>query len=101
MACIVRLKLARVAQRVERRWGVPLHFDDAVVEQLVQACCLPDAGARNIDSLLDQQILPVLSRAMLARTTGFGSAAPQYLRLGYALQSGIVLEFAEAPGAVA
>jgi len=80
---------------------VPLHCDDAVVEQLVHACCLPDAGARNIDSLLDQQILPVLSRALLARASGPGRAAPQHLRLGYAPDSGMVLDLTEAPGAVA
>ena len=31
------------------------------------ACLLPDTGARNIDSLLNQQILPVLSQQLLQR----------------------------------
>lgn len=32
---------------------------------LTQACLLPDTGARNVDSLLNQQILPVLSQQLL------------------------------------
>ena len=61
------MKLDKVAQRVERRFGVPLIGDDSLVRELVRACQLPDSGARNVDSLLDQQILPVLSRELLVR----------------------------------
>ncbi len=32
---------------------------------LTDACLLPDTGARNVDSLLNQQILPVLSQMIL------------------------------------
>lgn len=91
LASIVRMKLDKVAQRIERRFGVPLVCDDSLVRELVRACQLPDSGARNIDSLLDQQILPVLSRELLVRV-----AAQQMLRgitLSFAEESGIAVEF--------
>jgi type VI secretion system protein VasG len=94
LADIVRMKLAKVVQRVERRFGVPLACDDALVTELVRACLLPDSGARNIDSLLDQQILPVLSRELLERVAR--QALPQRIRLAYSDEHGISVDFDHA-----
>ncbi|WNC92001.1 type VI secretion system ATPase TssH [Paraburkholderia sp. FT54] len=94
LARIVRLKLDKVAQRIERRFSVPLVCSDALVAELVSACLLPDSGARNIDSLLDQQILPVLSRELLERISR--QALPQGIRLAYSDEHGIVVDFADA-----
>jgi type VI secretion system protein VasG len=94
LASIVRMKLDKVTRRIERRFNVPLVCDDALVDELVRACLLPDSGARNIDSLLDQQILPVLARELLAR------AATQHactgVRLSFSDDEGIAVEFDEA-----
>lgn len=94
MAAIVRMKLARVSDRIECRFGVPLQCDDALVGELVRACLLPDSGARNIDSLLDQQILPVLSRELLVRMAA--KQAPASIRLSFTGEGGIGLDFEEA-----
>ena len=94
MATIVRMKLAKVAERIERRFGVPLCCDDALVAELVRACLLPDSGARNIDNLLDQQILPVLSRELLVRMTS--KRAPASIRLSFSEDDGIGLDFDDA-----
>jgi len=95
LASIVRMKLARVAARIERRFRQPLVFDEALVAALARACRLPDSGARNIDSLLDQQILPVLSRELLARAASERMGAG--MRLSFSSEDGIVLEF-DNPG---
>ena len=101
LASIVRMKLDKVAQRIARRFGVPLLCDDALIAELVRACQLPDSGARNIDSLLDQQILPVLSRELLVRVTEQReSKASTGIRLSYCDDEGITLEF-DAETAVA
>lgn len=94
MAAIVRMKLAKVVGRIARRFGVPLRCDEALVEELVRACLLPDSGARNIDSLLDQQILPVLSRELLARMGG--SRVPTSILLSFSEADGIGLAFEES-----
>jgi type VI secretion system protein VasG len=95
LAQIVRMKLGKVAQRIEKRFAVPLACDDALVAELVRACLLPDSGARNIDSLLDQQILPVLSRELLERVAK--RQLPSQIRLGYADDAGITVDFDSDP----
>ncbi|WP_031360010.1 type VI secretion system ATPase TssH [Caballeronia sordidicola] len=94
MTTIVRMKLAKVAQRIERKFNVPLICDDALIGELVRACQLPDSGARNIDSLLDQQILPVLSRELLVRVAQ--AQTLHALRLSYSDETGIAVDFDEA-----
>ncbi|MGX6998909.1 type VI secretion system ATPase TssH [Caballeronia sp. KNU42] len=94
MATIVRMKLAKVAQRIERKFNVPLICDDALISELVRACQLPDSGARDIDSLLDQQILPVLSRELLVRVAQ--AQTLHALRLSYSDETGIAVDFEEA-----
>jgi type VI secretion system protein VasG len=81
LVAIVRMKLDKVAQRIARRFGVPLVCDDTLVAELVRACQSPDAGARNIDSLLDQQILPVLSRELLVRVAN--QQVPDGIRVSF------------------
>ncbi|WP_175948447.1 type VI secretion system ATPase TssH [Burkholderia pyrrocinia] len=99
LASIVQMKLDKVAQRIERRFGVPLVCDGTLVAELVRACQLPDSGARNIDSLLDQQILPVLSRELLVRVAD--QQLPQTIRLGFSEDDGIAIDFDAATGALA
>ncbi|MBV7549587.1 type VI secretion system ATPase TssH [Pseudomonas sp. PDM26] len=88
---IVVLKLARVAKRLQGHYGLTCHIDDGLHDALVAACLLPDTGARNIDSLLNQQILPVLSQQLLQR-----QAAQQKtlgVTLGYSDEEGVTLQF--------
>ncbi|NKJ48396.1 ClpV1 family T6SS ATPase [Burkholderia sp. SG-MS1] len=92
---IVRMKLDKVAHRIGRRFGVPLACDDALVAELVRACLLPDSGARNIDSLLDQQILPVLSRALLERIAK--QRLPSRIVLAFSEEDGITVDVDDAP----
>lgn len=91
MTTIVRMKLMKVAQRIERKFDLPLICDDALIGELVRACQLPDSGARNIDSLLDQQILPVLSRELLLRAAQDTKAGA--IKLSYSDDDGIGVEF--------
>ena len=94
---IVAIKLAQVAKRLQRHYGLDCQVDAALNDALVAACLLPDTGARNIDSLLNQQILPVLSQQLLQR-----QAAQQKtlgVTLGYSDEEGIVLNFTDAQDA--
>jgi type VI secretion system protein VasG len=93
MTTIVRMKLEKVAQRIERKFGVPLICDDTLIGELVRACQLPDSGARNVDSLLDQQILPVLSRELIVRASQ--SIAIEAIRLSCSDEGGIAVDIDE------
>jgi len=99
LTTIVRMKLGKVATRIARRFEVPLACDDALVSELVRACQLPDSGARNIDSLLDQQILPVLSRELLL--CGANRGKPTAIRLSFDEAEGIAVHFDEHEGIAA
>lgn len=54
-------------------------------------CQLPDSGARDIDSLLDQKILPVLSRQLLLHLGH--QTRPSAIRLSFSEMEGISAEF--------
>ncbi|MBP2312811.1 type VI secretion system ATPase TssH [Azospirillum soli] len=64
---IVRLKLARVQARVAEAHGAELTYDDAVVAHIARRCTATDAGARAIDHLLTNTLLPDLSAGVLDR----------------------------------
>ncbi|OWF84376.1 ClpV1 family T6SS ATPase [Yersinia kristensenii] len=88
---IVAIKLNQVAQRLQRHYGLNCQIEESLTETLVAACLLPDTGARNIDSLLNQQILPVLSQQLLQRLAL--QQKPTGLILGCNEEDGITLEF--------
>ncbi|CAG8863303.1 Protein ClpV1 [Pseudomonas fluorescens] len=88
---IVDFKLGQVAKRLQRHYNLDCHIDDRLADALAAACLLPDTGARNIDSLLNQQILPVLSQQLLQRkAAGVGT---QGVAMGYCEAEGITLQF--------
>ncbi|MGV3345857.1 type VI secretion system ATPase TssH [Enterobacteriaceae bacterium LUAb1] len=90
MRTIVEMKLSQVSRRLHRHYGLNTHIDGSLYDALTTACLLPDTGARNVDSLLNQQILPVLSQQLLTHM-----AAKQKLTaltLGWSDEEGIVLE---------
>ncbi|ELW9444549.1 AAA family ATPase, partial [Pluralibacter gergoviae] len=93
MRAIVEMKLAQVSQRLRRHYGLTTDIDAGLYDALTAACLLPDTGARNIDSLLSQQILPALSRQLLAHMAA--GQKPKTLTLGWDEEEGISLEFDE------
>lgn len=91
---IVALKLAQVARRLHRHYGLTCRIEDSLNDALVAACLLPDTGARNIDSLLNQQILPVLSQQLLQRQAV--NLKTLGVMLGFSAEHGICLSFTDA-----
>lgn len=64
---IVRLQLDRIVQRVQLEHNVPLHYGPDVPEWLASRCTELDSGARMIEALLANTLLPRLSREFLTR----------------------------------
>lgn len=88
---IVEMKLAQVAKRLNKHYGLQCTIEESLYDTLVAACLLPDTGARNIDSLLNQQILPVLSQQLLSRMSE--QQRTTSLTLGWDEAEGITLAF--------
>ncbi|WKK18699.1 type VI secretion system ATPase TssH [Achromobacter insolitus] len=64
---IVNLKLGRLARRFERNHHARLGWDDAVAQSIAARCKEVDSGARNVDHILTQAVLPELARQVLER----------------------------------
>ncbi|MBH2847121.1 AAA family ATPase, partial [Serratia marcescens] len=91
MRTIVKMKLDQVSKRLNRHYGLTTQIGESLYDTLTTACLLPDTGARNVDSLLNQQILPVLSQQLLAHMAA--KQKPKLLTLAWHDDEGIVLEF--------
>lgn len=64
---IVALKLDRIRQRFERNHQAPLSYDEALVKAIASRCTEVDSGARNIDNILSQTLMPELAQRVLER----------------------------------
>lgn len=93
MRTIVRMKLSQVSKRLNHHYGMATHISETLYDALTAACLLPDTGARNIDSLLNQQILPVLSQQLLSYLAA--GQKPQRLTLGWDENEGVGIVFEE------
>jgi type VI secretion system protein VasG len=64
---IVGLQIARIAERVERRYGASVTVSDAALDVIKARCARSPSGARSIESYLSQTVLPDLSTRFLSR----------------------------------
>ena len=91
MRTIVEMKLLQVSKRLHRHYGLTTQINESLYDALTAACLLPDTGARNVESLLNQQILPVLSQQLLTHMAA--KQKPHSLTLGWDDEEGIMLAF--------
>lgn len=68
LSAIIRLQLGRVAKRIEENHRVPLAYDDKVVDLIAERCREVESGARVVDAILTNTVLPAISRELLTRT---------------------------------
>lgn len=66
---IVRLKLAKLKERLEVNNHIQLSYDQAVVQSIGDRCTETETGARNIDFILRGNLLPQMSHDVLAYMT--------------------------------
>ncbi|WP_347557942.1 type VI secretion system ATPase TssH [Robbsia sp. KACC 23696] len=64
---IVELKLAKLVDRFARHHRAEFSWSLEVADAIAQRCTEVDSGARNIDFILTQMVLPALSRLVLER----------------------------------
>jgi type VI secretion system protein VasG len=62
---IIRLQLARIQARVRERHAAELSYDDAVPILIRQRCSEVESGARMVDGILTQNLLPRLALQFL------------------------------------
>jgi type VI secretion system protein VasG len=62
---IIRLKLRKVTRRLAETHRVELVSDEVVIDAIAERCTEVESGARNVDNILTNTMLPSLSRMML------------------------------------
>jgi ATP-dependent Clp protease ATP-binding subunit ClpA len=64
---VIKLKLARIQQRCREKYRAHLSYDDNVLDRLVKTCTDVDMGAHNVNPILTDTLLPLLSTEILER----------------------------------
>ncbi len=62
---IIRLKLGKVTRRLAETHRVTLAYDDTLVDAVAARCTEVESGARNVDYILTNTMLPTVSRMLL------------------------------------
>ena len=64
---IIELKLKKIQKRIEENHKIALTYDLALVETVATRCTEVESGARNVDNILTNTLLPDISRQLLGR----------------------------------
>jgi len=80
---IIRLKLDKIKRRMMENHKIALQYRESVIDEVAKRCTEVESGARNVDNILTNTLLPDISRQLLAslvegrrlRTVDIGMAA--------------------------
>lgn len=65
LRAIIKLKLKKIQRRMEEGHKLELVYDDAVIAAVAARCTEVESGARNVDNILTNTLLPDISRQLL------------------------------------
>jgi type VI secretion system protein VasG len=63
---IVRLKIGKISRRLRETHKLALQHDETLINQVAARCTEVESGARNVDNILSNTLLPEISRLLLA-----------------------------------
>jgi type VI secretion system protein VasG len=93
---IIHLKLGKVQRRLQETHRVRMVYGDELITEVAQRCTEVESGARNVDNILTNTLLPEISRLLLSRIAageGLGD-----VRVGIGGDGNFVYELAPANG---
>jgi type VI secretion system protein VasG len=64
---IIRLKLGKIQRRIQENHRIEFCYDPALVDEVARRCTEVESGARNVDNILTNSLLPDMSRQILGR----------------------------------
>jgi type VI secretion system protein VasG len=67
---IIRLKLGKIQRRIAETHRIALEYDDPLLNEVASRCTEVESGARNVDNILSNTMLPDLSRQILSQLAG-------------------------------
>jgi len=63
---IASLQIAKIIKRVKKHYNAELKYENDVIEYIVDNCQNAGSGARNIHTILQNKLLPLLSEVLLS-----------------------------------
>jgi len=67
MSKIIKLKLNKIVKRVRENYNAEMTYTDELIQTIADRCNEVDTGARNIDHIIENGLLPQLSEEFLSR----------------------------------
>ncbi len=64
---IIVLKLNKIQRRIQENHKIALTYDEALINEVAHRCTEVESGARNVDNILTNSLLPDISRQILGR----------------------------------
>jgi type VI secretion system protein VasG len=64
---IIQLKLRKIQKRILETHRVTLTFDEALITEVAGRCTEVESGARNVDNILTNTLLPDISKQLLGK----------------------------------
>lgn len=65
LKAIIHLQLGRIGKRIRDNQGIPFTYDEAVVQLIADRCSEVESGARVVDAILTNTVLPAISEEFL------------------------------------
>jgi type VI secretion system protein VasG len=62
---IIELKLGKIKRRIMDNHKIRLQYDETVINEVAKRCTEVESGARNVDNILTNTVLPDISRRVL------------------------------------
>jgi type VI secretion system protein VasG len=91
---IVRLKINKIRRRIAETHKVTLKYGEDVVNAVAARCTEVESGARNVDNILSNTMLPEMSRALLAKMAEGGGIGT--ITLGVGSDGNLTYDIADA-----
>ncbi len=64
---IIKLKLRKIQKRIFENHKIELNYDPQLVEEVAKRCTEVESGARNVDNILTNTLLPEVSKTLLGQ----------------------------------
>ncbi|MBV9493224.1 MAG: type VI secretion system ATPase TssH, partial [Acidobacteria bacterium] len=91
---IVRLKINKIRRRIAETHKVKLTYGEDVVDAVAARCTEVESGARNVDNILSNTMLPELSRALLSKMAEGGGIGT--ITIGVGADGNLTYDIADA-----
>jgi len=67
LKAIIKLQLGRIEKRIKENHRIPFTYDEEVVQLIVNRCSELESGARVVDAILTNTVLPTISQEFLTK----------------------------------